>query len=126
MAAPLYPSTLPGVSTFAVKGLPTVQADANDIGPKNFRRVTISGASLVNVSWRFIGTDYAAFVAWWETVLLNGHKRFFIQLPSAGGITWHLSRFSGIYSASRQGYSHWQVEAELEIRERAIATVIPF
>lgn len=70
------------------------------------------------VVFRFLEDDYAQFVDWWKTDLKYGHKWFWINLPSAGGITWHVARFAERYVAKLTGHRAWEVTAKLELRER--------
>lgn len=126
MVAPLYPSDLPGVSEFRIVGVPQPISTGDGIGPKDFKRITKLTTSTAKVAWRFLEDDFSTFSTWWEDDLLNGHKRFFIQLPSAAGLMWHLCRFIGPYAATRENYAHWQVIAELEVDSRATSTVTPY
>jgi hypothetical protein len=99
---------------------PTAQVLATDteLGPKAFRRRSRQPGAFTPVSFRFLESDYATFVAWWKTTLKYGHKWFWIELPSAGGITWHVARFAERYKATLDGHRYWNVTARLELRER--------
>ena len=125
MTVPRYPETLPGVSTFILT--PTVQVlqSENEMGPVAGRRRTRQPGATAEVRFRFIATDYAVFVEWWKTELLYGHRWFLINLPSAGGITWHYVRFSDRYRATLNGHRNWEVQASLEIRDRQFAPAVP-
>lgn len=118
MAVIQYPSTLPGVSTF--NGQPTTQvlATGGEGAPQAYRRRSRVPGSTDQVGWRFLEGDYAIFIAWWRETLLFGHRWFYIRLPSAEGIRWHVARFADKnYAAKLQGHRYWEVTAELEVRE---------
>lgn len=118
MATPEYPSTLPGPGTFTVEPTSQVLATEAELGPKAFRRRSRQPGAFTSVSFRFLETDYSVFIEWWRTTLKYGHKWFWIQLPSAGGITWHVARFAERYAAKLDGHRYWNVTAKLELRER--------
>jgi len=99
---------------------PTAQVLATDteLGPKAFRRRSRQPGAFASVTFRFLETDYVTFIEWWKTDLRFGLKWFWIKLPSAGGITWHVSRFAERYRATLDGHRYWNVTAKLELRER--------
>lgn len=119
MATPDYPTTLPGVSQWRLKPTAQVLASAEGSARATRRRSRVPGA-IGEAQWTFVETDYAAFRTWWTTDLLRGHKKFWIELPSAGGITWHLCQFTGPYRMQSQGYGAFAVTAELEVMERQL------
>lgn len=90
----------------------------NEIGPKAFRRRSRQPGAFTPVAFRFLEDDYKTFVNWWKTSLNYGHKWFWIELPSAGGITWHVVRFAERYVAKLEGHRYWTVTAKLELRDR--------
>lgn len=118
MATPEYPTALPGVAQWRIKPSTQVLAGGDEGAPRDVRRRSVVPGALGQAGWSFIEADYAAFVAWWKTDLLRGHKWFWIELPSAGGITWHIARFNAPYQARMNGHRSFVVSAELEIRER--------
>lgn len=120
MATPEYPSTLPGPSSLSIEPVPQVLASDNEQGPRAVRRRTRVPGAGTPVTFRFLESDYTTFVEWWKTDLKYGHKWFWIQLPSAGGITWHVARFAERYNARMEGHRYWTVDAQLEVRERQL------
>lgn len=118
MSTPDYPTGLPGVAQWRIKPTAQVLAGDNPGGPRDTRRRSVVPGAVGQAGWTFIEEDYATFVAWWRTTLLRGHKWFWIELPSAGGITWHVVRFNGPYQARLNGHRSYVVSAELEVRER--------
>lgn len=119
MATPDYPTTLPGVSQWRFKPAAQVLASAEGGARAARRRSRVPGA-IGEAQWTFIETDYATFRTWWRDTLLRGHKKFWIELPSAGGITWHVCQFTGPYRMQSLGYGAFSVSAELEVLERAL------
>lgn len=119
MATPVYPSSLPGVCKFNGEPVPQSIATPDAMAVAYRRRSRVPGSS-VNVGWKYLESDYKVFRTWWESELLNGHKWFAMQLPSAAGIVNHIVRFGDQhYDAKMNGHRFWEVTAQLEIRERA-------
>lgn len=118
MATPIFPPELPIVSTFRLRPDSRLLTDEADQGPRNARRVSDVPAADADVEWIFIEQDLATFLEFRKTDLKNGHKRFCIELPSAGGITCHIVRLLST-RVRMTGHGSWTVSAALEIRERA-------
>lgn len=118
MATPKYPDELPIVSTYTMSPSAQALGSDNETGPRALRRRSRQPGATAQVTFRYIETDYRLFLEWWETELLFGHRWFWLQLPSAGGITWHVVRFAGRYTAVLEGHRLWTVRADLEIRDR--------
>lgn len=118
MPTPQYPSTLPGVSRWRLSPLPQALASEGDAGPRSVRRRSRDPGATGSAAWTFVESDFATFKAWYETDLLNGHRRFYITLPSAGGFTWHVARFVAPYRSTVAGHSAFEVSAELEVVAR--------
>lgn len=121
MATPIYPMTLPGVSTYSVEPTPQVLASENDTGPRAFRRRSIVPGANASVSFRYLENDYTTYLNWFKVTLKRGHKWFWIQLPSAGGLTWAVARFKKKPREKMDGHRYWTVSADLEVRERAFS-----
>ncbi len=121
MVTPIFPSALPGVERFVLKPEGTVIADEND-GPKVYRRRSSMPHANGQVSWKFLENDLTVFNTFCRTTLLGFHKWFWMKLPSAGGITWHLIRFRDKPSWRMVGFNAWGVDATIELLTRAFET----
>lgn len=119
MSTPIYPSTLPGVSRFVVRP-DSILSDDGD-GVKSFRRRSAVPLASGQVSWTFVEQDLQTFVTFGRTTLLGFHKWFWVKLPSAGGLTWHVVRIaSGTKPEARMvGHGAWKVDADIILRKRA-------
>lgn len=120
MGTPIFLSALPGVSRLTLRPDSGVIADDGD-GVKSFRRRSAVPMASVDVEWVFVDTDYALFLSFCRDTLLGFHRWFWLKLPSAGGVTWHVVRFAHGEKPSSQmnGHGAWTVSAKLDIRERA-------
>jgi len=115
MATPIFPQELPVVSRFSVKPAETVLTDKED-GHKDFRQRSVSKFSIADVEWVFVKDDYSIYENFRRRTTLGAHKWFWIKLPSAGGVTWHVARFSQTKPSSKvDGHTAWTVSAQLEI-----------
>ena len=125
MTTPKYPDLLPGVSTFRLTpGAQGIRSE-NETGPVALRRRSRQPWATAEVTFRYIETDYATFIAWWKNDLVYGHRWFTINIPSAGGITEHYVRFADRPRAALQGHRHWELTTTIEIRDRQFAPVAP-
>lgn len=121
MPTPVYPSDLPGPSSYALRSSnQLVEPDGVAEGEiYTSRRRTIVPGATAGVSFRFIESDFRAWVAFWKEDLLRGMRWFYLTLPSAGGMVPHLVRIiGGRYTHKQIGFRAVTVECELEIRER--------
>lgn len=123
MSTPIYPSALPNVGRVSLRPDSGVVADDGD-GVKSFRRRSATPLAEADVEWTFVGTDFSVFLEFGNTTLLHFHKWFWLKLPSAGGLTWHVVRFSqGEKPSCRMnGHGAWTVSGKLDVRERAFET----
>lgn len=124
MATPRYPRSLPGPSTYILAPSAQGLGSDNEAGPEALRRRSRQPGATAQVTFRYPERDYATFKTWWEDRLAFGHRWFLINLPSAGGITWHYVRFADRYRARLAGHRSWEVSATLELRDRAFAPVV--
>jgi hypothetical protein len=118
MATPEYPSTLPGPGSFVLESTAQVLGSENEIGAEALRRRSRQPMAKADIAFRYIETDYTQFIEWFRAELYFGLRWFWLQLPSAGGITWHLIRFDDRYTSTLEGHRYWNVSAKIEIRER--------
>lgn len=125
MATPIFPATLPLVSSCSLSPSKQVISTDADVGPLAFRRRTSVPGAECEVSWRFMETDFSIFQEFWKTDLLRGHRWFYLVLPCAYGLTYHVVRFKKHRQAKRDGYAYRTVTATLEVRERAYGLVVP-
>lgn len=128
---PIYPTSLPDVWSY--QGTPVDQVlrtsttsagngATEPTSPIQYRNRTRVPAASVQVGWSFLEEEYKIFVAWWRDTLLIGHKWFWTKLPSAGGITWMICRFSDTnFTTTQAGHRYYQVTANIDIRERAFS-----
>lgn len=117
MATPVYPDTLPGVSTFRLRAAPQVLTGEND-GPKDLRRFSIVPGATADVTFRFLATDYSLFKEFYKTDLIRGLRWFWLPVPSAAGIIPHVVRFADRPRGVLRGHRYWEVTAQIELRER--------
>lgn len=119
MSTPIYPSSLPGVSRITLRSEPILVDDGD--GVKSFRRRSATRIANAQITFVFVDTDFQAFVEFCRTTLLGSHKWFWLKLPSAGGVTWHVVRIApGTKPQARMlGHGAWTVDAEIAIRKRA-------
>lgn len=121
MTTPIFPVDLPIISSMNMRPVTNVIAD-EDGGNKDFRRRSRVPGANDDVEWLFLEDDYKTFEDFRRLNLLGAHKWFWIQLPSAGGVTWHVARFAKKPKATAVGHRAWKVSAELEVRERAFSS----
>lgn len=125
MATPLYPDTLPMVTMFSGEPDRQVISTDGDMAPVAYRRRSRVPGALDDVTWVLVNDQMKTFRDWWRDVLLDGHRWFYIKLPSAGGLTWHVARFADEnYQSRLLGHRAWNVSAKLEIRERPFSEVV--
>lgn len=114
-----YPLELPGPATYSMAPSQQLAITASEgNGPIDYRRRTRYPGATATVSFRYLEDEYKIFLAWWVSDLLYGHRWFTLSIPSAGGITPHVVRFTSKFKASKQGYRHMEVTADLEIFAR--------
>lgn len=120
MTTPIFPAGLPGVGRVLLRTNTGVIADEGD-GVMSFRRRFAVPSAEVSVEWIFVADDFSVFLQFCNEVLLGFHRWFWLKLPSAGGVTWHVVRFAQGEKPTAQmnGHGAWTVSARLDIRERA-------
>ena len=123
MSTPIYPFTIKGPNTYNMRPSPQILSGDNSVGPKDFRRRTKHAGAFASVTFNFLEAEYSIFTEWVRVYLLDGHKWFYIQLPSAGEITWHLARFVNKPSSKLNGHRYWVVSVDLEIYNRRFSLV---
>lgn len=126
MTTPVFPSTLPGVSTLSWAPSDQVLSTEAEIGPIEFRRTTRVPGADADVSWRFLDNDFSTFQEFYTTTLIRGHRWFKLILPCAGGYVAHVVRFKKHRTAKRDGYGFRTVSAQLEVRERRFGPDIAY
>lgn len=124
MSTPDFPVDLPKVSAYGVVPFPQLIATEAE-GPRAVRRRSISLGAIAQVEWIFTGAQYSTFVQWWRDTLIYGNKKFYIELPSAGGITPVIATFDSPYKTTAAGYNAYKVSATLEVLSRALDPVVP-
>lgn len=119
MTTPVFPDTLPGVST--LQWSPVDQTIATEQpGPRAVRqRSSVAGAD-ATVTWQFTEGEFAIFQEFYKTELLRGHKWFSLILPCALGHLPHIVRMVKHRSMTREGYNFRTVTAQIDVRERRI------
>lgn len=121
MTTPVFPLTLPGVSSLSWTADVQVQQSEGDIvGTYNRRRTSRVPSAEAGVSWTFLEGDYAIFQEFWKTDLIRGHRWFMLILPCAAGYAAHVVRFKKHRAAKSEGYTHVTVSATLAVRERKL------
>jgi hypothetical protein len=120
MSTPICPSTVPIVSKFTLTPDSGLISDSGD-GPKDFRRRYSCASAQASIAWNLQATELQILLTFGRTDLLQFHRWFWLKLPSAGGITWHVVRIApGTKPRVRStGHGAWSVEADIVIRERA-------
>jgi hypothetical protein len=124
MAIPTYPDTIPGPKDCSYEPNEQVLTTQADIGPLAFRRRTRNLGSIDTISFKFFGEEYKIFVDWFRNTISYGHKKFLINLPSAGSLTWHICRFNEPPTTKLIGHGAWEVSGTIEVVERALNLVI--
>lgn len=122
MTVPVYPTALPGVETFDGQPLAQFIMTEGDDGstPMTYRRRSRQRVTKVTVGWTFLQNDYQIFMNWYQNVLLYGHRWFWMQMPSAGGMSWVLVKFESPPDGKMQAFTHWAVTAALEMQDRSL------
>jgi len=76
----------------------------------------------ITVSWRFTRFEYDFFKAFVKDILLQGTKKFDINLPGLDGFPLaEVSLLNGKYSAVNESYFFWKVRAILRIENEETA-----
>lgn len=119
-----YPASLPKPEGFGWDPASRLAVSDLDGSIVHTRSRTRDLGAIANVKFRFLRDQYYTFVKWWQSDLLRGNAWFYVELPSAGGLTWHIARFVGPYRAKLMGHRYWSVTADLEVVERALDHVI--
>lgn len=119
MTTPIFPDTLPGVST--LQWSPVDQTIATEEpGPRAIRqRSSVAGAD-ATITWQFTEGEFAIFQDFYKNDLKRGHKWFSLILPCALGHLPHIVRMVKHRSMTREGYNFRTVTAQIDVRERRI------
>ncbi|MES2180730.1 MAG: hypothetical protein V4493_01350 [Pseudomonadota bacterium] len=123
MTTPIYPKSLPGVTSVNRTPVSNVISDSDD-GVQASRRRSRVPSSFDTLEFLFAETDLSIFRDFVKTTLLGSHKWFWIELPSAGAITWHKVRFVSKPVFSEKGFRFRSVTCKVEISERAFEEMI--
>jgi hypothetical protein len=122
MSTPIFPTSLPTVSTLSLQAISNLIADDGTV--KSYRRISRVPNANDKVQWTLFNDQLSVFLAFYKATLLDGHKWFYIKLPSAKGIVYHIARFKSL-QVNVTGHKAWVVDAELELRERAFEVIEP-
>lgn len=122
MSTPIFPTSLPTISQLSLQSISNVITDESTV--KNFRRISRVPNANDKVQWTLFNDQLKIFIDFYKITLLDGHKWFYIKLPSAKGIVYHIARFKSM-QANVIGHKAWTVDAELELRERAFEVIEP-
>jgi hypothetical protein len=122
MTLAAFPSTLPPMEIpgYVRKPVDPVTRTEMDGGNTRSRRRFTAVPDMVSVTWRFTPAEYAIFVAWHHTTLLDGAAWFTINLVGIGGtIASMTAKFAGMYQATLLSGLHQEVSATLETQVAA-------
>lgn len=122
MSTPIFPISLPTVNQLSLQSQSNVISDEGVV--KNFRRNSRVPNATDKVQWTFVNDELNVFLTFYKITLLDGHKWFYIKLPSAKGIVYHIARFLSLQT-NVIGHKAWTVDAQLELRERAFEVIEP-
>jgi hypothetical protein len=122
MSTPIFPTSLPTVNQLSLQSISNVITDESTV--KNFRRISRVPNANDKVQWTLFNDQLKIFIDFYKITLLDGHKWFYIKLPSAKGIVYHIARFKSLQT-NVIGHKAWTVDAELELRERAFEVIEP-
>lgn len=83
------------------------------------RRRYTSVPTIASVSWLFTQQQARIFETWFRWSLSDGTEWFNVTLRTPMGLQPYECRFVEMYRGPKLiGITHWQIEADLEIRER--------
>lgn len=83
------------------------------------RRIYTSVPTIASVSWIFTEQQAQLFEAWFRWQTADGAEWFNVRLSTPVGLQEYEARFADMYSGPELiGRGHWQITAQLEIRER--------
>jgi len=83
------------------------------------RRRFTSVPTIASVSWMFTEQQAQVFETWFRWVLSDGSEWFNVTLRTPMGLQPYECRFAEMYRGPKlMGITLWQIEADLEIRER--------
>lgn len=120
MTTPVYPDSIPGVSSLAWGSEAQVLVTEGDSGARAYRSTTRVPAAKASVTFRYLEGDFAIFKEFWKTDLIRGHKWFILTLPSAAGYAPHVVRFIQHHTSTVDGYGFRTVSADIYVRERKL------
>lgn len=120
MAAPVFPDGLPNPSSFSWMPSQQVMPSSNEGAARYVRRLSREPSAEAEVVWQLTSPQNATFWAWWRTDLLNGHRWFIVNIPSAVGIRLHLVRFINHPKRTLIGAGYSKLECKIEVLNRRI------
>lgn len=124
MSVLMFPIAIGAPRSWRMKPSPNKVASDFE-NPLGQRRFSVAPGATGQAQWRMSKGLFAVFRLWFETECLFGAKKFWINLPSAGGITYHLVAFDGMPQFRSAGYDMYEVTANLEVRDRAFVPTQP-
>ena len=106
---------VPLKSAYKIAALdPCVRTDM-EFGAARMRRRTAARLDTVNVEWLFSPSEMTGFRTWYDSTVAGGSSWFDLNLDVGDGPQTRASRFTGPWSAAREG-AYWRVGATLEVR----------
>lgn len=124
MTTPVFPDGLPNPSLFSWVPSQQVIPSPNEGAARYARRISREPSAEAEIVWQFTSDHSSTFWSWWKIDLLNGHRWFLADIPSAVGIRTQLIRFVSHPKRSAIGHGYTKVEAKIEVLNRRIQTEI--
>ena len=88
-----------------------------DVGPRRVRRRFTDSTSIATLTWHLTAIEFEYLQAFYASDLKGGALWFNVSVFTGSSYETKRCRFLGPYSAQDQGYEHWVVGAQLEIRD---------
>lgn len=123
MTTPVFPTSLPGVSSHSWEIDPQLVISEGD-GPKDFRRRTRVPSATAEVTWKFKPEQFEDFQNFWKVDLIRGHRWFLLKLPCGAGIAYHYVRFIEHRNAGYDGKGLRTITGRLFVRDRVFRPAI--
>ena len=111
---------LPTVEDYGVQPGDAILRTEMEAGPARQRRRFTQVPSRVSVRWIMRRDQFALFEAWYRWQAKEGGAWFEIELLGGLGLLTQEARFTRQFQAQLLGGTLWEINAELEIRERPV------
>lgn len=119
-AVPQWPSNIlpfePRRNSYRLRRQDDNSRSEFDVGPRRVRRRFTDSTATAGLVWHLTAIEFEYLQAFIESDLQNGSLWFDVSLFTGSLYETKRCRFLGPVDAQDQGYQHWVVAAQLEIR----------